>query len=147
MFDWESWMWLAVIILSVFCEAQTAALVAIWFMPAALVSMIISFFGVHLWIQVLVFFAVSFAGIIIFKKVFNQKLKSGENSKTNVEAIIGKKCIVVEEISNIHAKGAVKVGGQVWSARSSDDGTTIPEGKIVVVESVHGVKLICKEAE
>ena len=147
MFGWESWMWLAVIILSVFCEAQTAALVAIWFMPAALVAMIISFFGVQLWIQVIVFFALSIASIIIFKKIFNKKLKNNAEAKTNVDAIIGKKCIVVEEICNIQAKGAVKLGGQVWSARSSDDDTTIPEGKIVVVESVHGVKLICKEAE
>lgn len=144
MFGWESWMWLGIIILAIFCEAQTAALVAIWFMPAALVSMVLSFFDVYLWVQVLAFFAISIAGIILFKKVFNKKLKATEESKTNVDAIIGKKCIVVEEISNIHAKGAVKLGGQVWSARSSDE-SVIEEGKIVTVESISGVKLICKE--
>ena len=146
MFGWESWMWLAVIVLSVICEAETAALVAIWFMPAALVSLILSFFDVALWIQVLVFFAISIASIIIFKIIFNKKLKNNAETKTNIDAIIGKKCIVVEEISNIHAKGAVKVGGQIWSARSYDEDATIAEGKIVVVESVQGVKFICKEA-
>ena len=146
MFGWESWMWLGIIILAIFCEAQTAALVAIWFMPAALVSMILSFFDVYLWVQVLVFFFISIASIILFKKIFNKKLKVTEETKTNVDAIIGKKCIVVEEISNIHGKGAVKLGAQVWRARSNDD-SVIEEGSIVTVESISGVKLICKKAE
>ena len=146
MFGWESWMWLGIIILAIFCEAQTAALVAIWFMPAALVSMILSFFDVHLWVQVLVFFFISIASIILFKKIFNKKLKVTEETKTNVDAIIGKKCIVVEEISNIHGKGAVKLGAQVWSARSNDD-SIIEEGSVVTIERISGVKLICKKAE
>lgn len=146
MLDWETWMWLAVIVLSVICEAETAALVAVWFIPAALIAMILSFFNVALWIQVLVFFATAAILILVFKKFFNLKVKKDANAKTNIDILIGQKCIVTEEISNIHAKGAVKINGQAWSARSSDD-TVIPEGAVVIIERVQGVKLICSEVK
>lgn len=147
MLDWETWMWLAVIVLSVICEAETAALVAIWFIPAALVSMILSFFNVALWIQVLVFFATAAVLIFVFKKFFNLKVKKDANAKTNLDMLIGQKCIVVEEISNIHARGAVKINGQIWSARSADGDSVIPEGAVVLIERVEGVKLICSEVK
>ena len=40
------YFWIAVILLSVATESLTAALVAIWFMPSALVSMILAFFHI-----------------------------------------------------------------------------------------------------
>ena len=144
---WETWMWLAIIILSIICEAETAALVAIWFMPSALISLVISFFNVPLWIQVLVFFAASAVLLILFKLVFKVSPSREKNKKTNLDIIIGQRCVVIEEISNLHARGAVKINGQVWSARSIDDNAVIPEGKTVTIENIVGVKIICKISE
>ena len=144
---WETWMWLAIIILSIICEAETAALVAIWFMPSALISLVISFFNVPLWIQVVVFFAVSAVLLIVFKVLFKVSPSREKNKKTNLDIIIGQKCVVIEEISNLHAKGTVRINGQLWSARSSDESATIAEGKTVLIERIEGVKVICKEIE
>ena len=61
--------------------------------------------------------------------------------KTNVESLIGEKAYVTEEINNIKSKGAVKVKGLEWSARSENDGVIAADTE-VVIKAVSGVKLI-----
>lgn len=68
------------------------------------------------------------------------RIKKG---KANIRALIGKRCLVVEEISNIHNKGLVKYRGQLWSAATVNPNDHIEEGTIVVIHYVEGVKLVC----
>jgi membrane protein implicated in regulation of membrane protease activity len=70
----------------------------------------------------------------------DRKIKKGRN---NLRALIGEKCLVVEDISNIHDKGLVKHKGAVWSARSVNENDFVEAGTIVVVKYIEGVKLIC----
>lgn len=137
-------VWLAVVVGGVFCEAVTVSLVAIWFVPAALISLLLSLFGVAEWIQVLVFFLLAFAMIVVFRHIFKKRIRDKQTSvKTNTDRLLGKRAVVTEEIDNLHALGAVKIDGQEWSARSEGD-ISIPVGTTVEVLSVAGVKLICK---
>ena len=64
-------------------------------------------------------------------------------AKTNLDAVVGMEALVTEAIDNINARGAVKVYGKEWSARSAD-GEPVPAGTTVVVERIEGVKLIVK---
>ena len=137
-------VWLAVVVGGVFCEAMTVSLVAIWFVPAALISLLLSLFGVAEWIQVLVFFLLAFAMIVVFRHIFKKLIRDKQASvKTNTDRLLGKRAVVTEEIDNLHALGAVKIDGQEWSARSEGD-ISIPVGTTVEVLAVAGVKLICK---
>ena len=137
-------VWLAVVVGGVFCEAMTVSLVAIWFVPAALISLLLSLFGVAEWIQVLVFFLLAFAMIIVFRHIFKKRIRDKQTSvKTNTDRLLGKRAVVTEEIDNLHALGAVKIDGQEWSARSEGD-ISIPVGTTVEILAVAGVKLICK---
>ena len=63
--------------------------------------------------------------------------------KANIRALVGQRCLVVEDISNIHNKGLVKYRGQLWSASSVNPNDYIEEGTIVVINYVEGVKLVC----
>lgn len=63
--------------------------------------------------------------------------------RANIRALIGKRCLVVEDISNIHGKGLVKYKGNVWSASCVNENDYIEEGTIVVIHYVEGVKLVC----
>ncbi len=63
--------------------------------------------------------------------------------KANIRGLVGQRCLVVEDISNIHNKGLVKYRGQVWSASSVNANDYIEEGTIVVINYVEGVKLVC----
>ena len=57
------YVWIAVLALALLMEALTADFVAIWFFPAALISTVLAFLEVDVYIQILVFVAV---GLLLF---------------------------------------------------------------------------------
>ena len=138
------WVWLGVTIAAIVIEASTLALVAVWFIPSALISLVLSLLRLPLWLQVPVFLALS-VGQMIFLKPFMKKVLKIRYSPTNADTVIGKTGTVIEKIDNIAGTGAVKADGKVWTARSSDDSITIDEGSLVCAVEIRGVKLICKK--
>ena len=143
--DYMIWIWLAVMIMALVCEGITTALVSIWFAPGAVVSMILAALEVPIWIQSVVFFAVSVVSVIVFQAVFRKKLAKGKKVATNTARLIGEKAVVSEKIDNIRAEGCIKINGQLWSALS-EDGNIIFENEIVEIVAISGVKLVCRRA-
>ena len=143
--DYMIWIWLAVMIMALVCEGITTALVSIWFAPGAVVSMILAALEVPIWIQSVVFFAVSVVSVIVFQAVFKKKLAKGKKVATNTDRLIGEKAVVSEKIDNIRAEGCIKINGQLWSALS-EDGNIIFENEIVEIVAISGVKLVCRRA-
>jgi len=139
-----AYVWLGVIVLSIILEASTVSLVSIWFVPSACIAMILALCDVRLWIQLVVFF-ITFLLLMIFIKPLFKKCFGLKTVATNADTVIGLDAVVLEPISNLEAKGQVKVRGQVWSARSADDAMIYGEGEIVRVLSIEGVKLICEK--
>ena len=135
-------VWIVVLIAAVVVEALTADFVAIWFFPAALVGLILSFFPVPPLVQLLVFLLVG-AALLIATRPLCRRFLNGKKEKTNAEALVGQTCRVTEEINNIEEQGEVKIGGLCWSARA-EDGRVIPVGTEVSVVESRGVKLIVK---
>lgn len=138
------WIWLGVTVAAIVFEASTLALVAVWFIPSALVSLVLSVFHLPLWLQVTAFLVLSLA-LMIFLKPFMKKVLKVRYSPTNADTVIGKTGTVIEKIDNIAATGAVKVDGKIWTARSDDDSLTIDEGSLVRAVAIEGVKLICRK--
>ena len=144
-----SWFWLCLAVALVVVELSTVQLVSIWFaVGAGVVSLVKAIFpslAIH-W-QILIFVLIS--GALLFatrpfvKKFLHTKSKTKE---TNLELVLGKDAMVVEEINNILGKGAVKINGLVWSARSIDD-SEIPVDTIVIFEKIDGNKAIVKKKE
>lgn len=142
-----TYVWIALSVLAIVLEALTVQLLFIWFLPGLLVAMILAFLAVDVWIQVLVFFLVSVACLVLFHTVLKKRLRGKNQEKFNVDAVIGEKCYVVEKIDNIACRGAVKVKGLEWAARTLSDDELLEEGTLVQVLAVEGVKLICKKIE
>lgn len=138
------WVWLGVTVAAIVIEASTFALVAVWFIPSALISLLLSIFKLPLWLQVTVFLASSVL-LMIFLKPFVKKVLKVNYSPTNADTVIGKTGTVIEKIDNVAATGAVKIDGKVWTARSERDNITIDEGTLVKAMAIEGVKLICKK--
>ncbi len=137
-------IWLAVVILSVVVEASTFTLVSVWFIPSALISMILAFCSVDLWIQLVVFAAVSVLVIIFMKPIF-KNIFGVKPIATNADAVIGERAVVIEPINNLKGSGQVKVKGQVWTARAHDKDATYEKDEVLSVVAIEGVKLICKK--
>ena len=139
------WIWLAVMILALVCEGCTTALVSIWFVPPAIISMILAVMEVDVWEQGVVFFVVSIASIVIFHSIFKKKLANNKRKATNTDMFIGEKAVVTEDIDNLTSVGCVKINGQLWSARTEDESEQILAGDVVEIVAVKGVKLVCRK--
>ena len=75
------------------------------------------------------------------KKFLRPKLE-----KTNLDAIIGTEGYVTTAIDNVAATGQVKLGAMEWTARSTS-GSSIPEGTLVKVDRIEGVKVFVSVKE
>ena len=139
-----SWFWLAILIFAVIIEVLTDQLISIWFVPASIVAIIMDFCGADILWQILVFLLVAATGIILAKTIFAKYLKP-RLTKTNIDAIIGERCIVTEKIDNYAGCGQVKIKGQIWSARGVDEDDIFYEGEVLHVVAIEGVKVICKK--
>ena len=73
------------------------------------------------------------------------KSKSSKVKETNIEAIVGERCVVTEKIDNYAGCGQVRVNGQSWSARGALEGDIFEVGEALYIVAVEGVKLICKK--
>ena len=138
-------MWAAFFLGALFIEAQTAELLAVWFVPGALTALILATCGVPTWIQWIVFAAVSAVLVTLALTVFRKRLlKNYGKEKTDTDLLIGQTAVVTERVDNSEMTGAVKIDGKVWSARMVDDCETAEVGEFVVIEAIVGVKLMCR---
>lgn len=137
--NWDTILWLILLVVFFLTEAATVAVVSLWFAAGALVALLLSILGASFWIQGLAFLVVSVSLLIALRPIL-QKYFTPRLTRTNVDAVVGTKGIVTVQIDNIHATGTVKLGGMDWTARSSG-GITIPEGTLIVVDKVEGVKV------
>lgn len=137
--DWMAAVWFALIVLFIWVEASTVAMVSAWFALGALAAMIASLCGGEIWLQLLLFVVVSTLFLLALrpmaKKYFTPRL-----AKTNIDSVIDSQGLVLEEIDNLAGQGRVKLGGMEWSARSTD-GEKIPENTLVKVDRIEGVKV------
>jgi len=136
-------LWLILFGGFVLLEFSTTQFICIWFAGGALASFICALLDLSILTQTIVFVLVS-GLLLIFTKNFVNKLKAKSDTKTNADALIGQSAIVTENISNIEAKGSVKIRGLEWSARSTDN-NEIPANSHVTVKEIDGVKLIVEK--
>jgi membrane protein implicated in regulation of membrane protease activity len=62
--------------------------------------------------------------------------------RTGAAALVGKRAVVVEGIANDEDVGRVRIDGEVWTARSFDDGAMIDTGEVVEVVAIRGATVL-----
>jgi len=140
-----TYVWLALMVVFLIMEANTVAMVSLWFAAGALVALIASLFAAPVGLQVALFLVVSGALLACLRPMVRKYIKP-KITKTNVDAIVGSRGYVTGEIDNVSAQGQVKLGAMYWTARSSE-GIKIPEGTLVQVDRIEGVKVFVSPAE
>jgi membrane protein implicated in regulation of membrane protease activity len=140
-----AWFWLVALVIFALAEAATVGLVSIWFAGGALVALIVAGCGGPIWVQVLLFLAVS--GIMLaMLRPFVRRMTKSSKTETNAGRHIGREALVQEEINNLTGTGAIKLDGVTWTARS-ESGEVIPVGETIVVRRIEGVKVFVAPAE
>lgn len=140
----ESVYWLILFVILLIFEIITLGLTTIWFAGGALIAFLSSLFGANIAVQLVLFFAVSFL-LLYFTRPLAVRYINKNTTKTNVDSQIGRTAKVLITVDNNNATGQVMLNGLEWSARSSDDAVIIPEGTLVQVVDIAGVKLIVEE--
>ena len=134
-----STIWLIILVVLVAGEAVTVGLTFIWFAIGALGGLVTAWLGGEIWLQVVVFLALSALALVLVRPLASQFLKTS-HSPTNADRVIGQTAVVTEAIDNVEGQGQVNIAGQVWSARSEHD-VAIPSGTEVKVLRIEGVKV------
>lgn len=143
MFENMAALWLAAMIVLLVVEALVPGLVSIWFAFGALGAFVSALLHAPMWLQIVWFLILSVLSLCLTRPLA-KKYVNGNTQPTNADMVIGRECMVKEEINNLLSSGAVSVGGKVWTARSENDDIIIPAGKTVVAVRIEGVKLIVK---
>lgn len=110
----------------------------IWFGVAGIITSLASLWVKDLTFQFMIFgSATVVAFLFLYPRL--RKVTRGKSRKANIEEIVGKTGVVVEEIIPLEGKGMVKVGGDIWRAQADE---RILKGSVVKVLSVNGNFLI-----
>ena len=137
--------WLALLILFSVGEAITVGLTSVWFAVGSLGALLCALAGGGPWLQVGVFLVLSGLALALVRPLAKKFLTPGY-SATNADRVIGQEAVVTGTIDNLHGQGQVNIAGQTWTARSQDD-TIIPEGTLVRVLRIEGVKVFVATKE
>lgn len=121
-------------------EAVTAAMTSIWFCAGSAAALIAAACRGPLWLQIILFVAVSAACFIFLYPKLKQYINRNKHA-TNADMTLGQVCVVTETVDNLAATGTAEIGGKSWTARSADE-SILEAGTKARVERIEGVKLI-----
>jgi membrane protein implicated in regulation of membrane protease activity len=76
--------------------------------------------------------------LILLRPVAVRHRRSLPSLRTGTAALVGQHALVVERIANREGVGTVKIGGEVWTARSYDEDQVIDAGEQVEVVEIRG---------
>ena len=103
---------------------------------AAVVAAGASALGLGVPFQLLAFVVASGAGLGFVLPIARRHIKQPPLLKTGPAALVGRPAQVLEEVTG--QGGRVRIGGEVWSARSYDEDLVIPPGRTVDVMQIEG---------
>lgn len=108
------------------------------FAIGALLAAVVGLLGVGLALSSVVFLASSAIVFATLRPVARRHRRLPPAIRTGAAALIGRKGVVLERISNYESVGCVKIDGEVWTARSFDEDEVFDPGERVEVVEIRG---------
>ncbi len=143
--DWLIWFLSAIVLIvaEMFTPGFWLACLAVGCVAAGLVGLI-PFAGLTL--ETVAFAATSLASMIGLRPLMLRRFQLGPGGgvRTGVDALLGKRGVVLERIDPVSRKGRVKVDGEDWRGASVDD-TPIEVGARITVIQVDGTTLMVEK--
>ena len=137
-------VWLALGIFLLIGEMYTVGFFLFWFGIGAIAASVVAFAGFGIAVQWATFIIVSSVGVLLSRKFALAISKPGPEAKMNVDRLIGKTGVVIEDIVPVENKGIVRVESEEWRAVAKD-GNLIPQGEKIKVVKIEGTKLVVEE--
>ena len=133
--------WVGAGLLFLVVEVVSVSLVLIMFAGGAFAAAAANALGAPVWLQILVFAAVSASLVVMLRPWLLRRLRARMPViETNVAALVGQPAIVVADVDSLGGRG--KLSGEVWSARSAHKDVEFPVGAEVRVVRIDGATTI-----
>src|SRR5947208_14946822 len=114
---------------------------AFYLAPFALgagLAAVVALLGVSASLSAVVFALASALVFAMLRPVARRHRRLPPSIRTGAAALVGRPAIVLERISNHEGVGCVKIDGEVWTARSFDEGEVFDPGERVEVVEIRG---------
>jgi membrane protein implicated in regulation of membrane protease activity len=138
---WAVWVIVAVLLAA--GEVATVGFVLGPIALAAVLAGLVAVIGAGVVIQLLVFIAASAASVALLRPIAVRHLRTPAALRTGTAALVGARAVVLERVDD--QSGRVKIGGEVWSARSFFEGQVLEEGARVEVAKIEGATALVYE--
>lgn len=139
--DWVVWLVLAAMLGA--GELLTLTLFMGPLALAAVLAAIVALLGGGFAVQAVVFLAAALASLALLRPVAKRHLRTPSAIRTGTAALPGTRAVVLERVDDLG--GRVKIGGEVWSARSFLDGEVYEPGARVEVAKIDGATALVIE--
>ena len=142
----ESWIaWLVLAALLGVAEVMTTTLAFGLLAVAAAAAAVVGVVGLGLPFQIAAFAVAAGAGLGVVRPLAVRHIRQPPVLRTGTSALVGRPASVIEEVTA--AGGRVRIGGEVWSARSYDESEVIPAGSTVDVFAIEGATALVHPRE
>jgi membrane protein implicated in regulation of membrane protease activity len=142
----ESWIiWLILAAVLGVAEIMTTTLAFGLLAAAAGAAAVVGGIGLALPFQLIAFVLAAGAGLGIVRPLAMRHIRQPPLLKTGTSALVGRSAIAAEQVTALD--GRVRIGGELWSARSYDESSVIPEGSKVDVLAIEGATALVHPRE
>jgi membrane protein implicated in regulation of membrane protease activity len=140
---WLFWILLAVILAA--GEVMSLSFYLAPFAVGALLASVAALAGVGAVVSMLVFLVSSGLLLGFVRPVARRHLRTPAQLRTGTAALVGHSAIVTQRVDNNAQSGAVKLDGEVWTARAYDQDEVIEAGRRVEVIEISGATALVSE--
>jgi len=134
-------LWLAAAIVLAIAEMFGGELVLLMLAGGAFAAAGVDFvWEPPLWVDGLVFAAVSVLLLVAVRPIAKRHMLNRPAVLMNTEALEGRPAVVTETVDG--DDGRVKIGGDIWSARSVDPAAVLEPGTHVTVVEIDGATAV-----
>src|SRR4051794_17775853 len=137
--DHPALAWLALALLLAAVEVATLDLIFIMLAVGALAAAVVAALGGGVVLAVVVFVVVALL-LLTVRPLLVRRLHSGPSTLTGAAALVGREALVLDTTTD--SGGRVKLGGEVWSARTAARGTSFLPGQPVRVVAIEGATAV-----
>ena len=102
------------------------------------VAAVLAALGAGALIAVVAFVVAAILFLLLLRPLAVRRRRGVPAIRTGAAALVGQPALVLERIANREGVGTVRIGGEVWTARSYDEDEVIPVGEQVEVVEIRG---------
>ncbi len=135
------WLWLGLAVLMGIGEVLTAGFFLLPFVIGGGAAAILSWIGLSVLAQWLVFFGVSLLSWAILHRYIRRQDSDGQ-PRVGANRWVGATGLVLQAIDPVSGEGMVRIFGEEWRATVKAGQDNIPAGGTIEVTGVEGTKLI-----